>query len=94
MHSPPPFLYSPPMEGFQTRKRTKLEKENYVLNLCFSFLSDSKESTCNVEDLGSIPGLARSPEGNGYPLQYSGLENSIVRGAWKATVHGVTKSQT
>ena len=85
MHSPPPFLYSPPMEGFQTRKRTKLEKENYVLNLCFSFLSDSNESTCNVED---------ECEGNGYPLQYSGLENSIVRGAWQATVHGVTKSRT
>ena len=39
--------------------------------------SAGKESTCNVEDLGSIPGLGRSPgEGNGYPLQYPGLENS------------------
>ena len=39
--------------------------------------SAGKESTCNVGDLGSIPGLGRSPgEGNGYPLQYSGLENS------------------
>ena len=44
-------------------------------------------------DLGSIPGLGRSPgEGNGYPLQYSGLENSMDRGAWQATVHGVAKS--
>ena len=42
-----------------------------------------------------IPGLRRSPrEGNGYPLQYSCLENSMGRGAWQATVHGVTKSQT
>ena len=46
-------------------------------------------------DLGSIPGLGRSPEeGNGYPLQYSCLENSMDRGAWWATVHGVTENQT
>ena len=45
--------------------------------------SDGKESVCNVGDLGSISGLGRSPgEGNGYPLQYSGLENSMDRGAW------------
>ena len=45
--------------------------------------SDSKESICNPGDLGSIPGSARSPgEGNGYPFQYSGLENSMDRGAW------------
>ena len=57
--------------------------------LGFSGGSDSKESACNGGDLGSIPGLGRSPgEGNGYPLQYSGLENSMDRGAWWATVHG------
>ena len=57
--------------------------------------SDHKESPCNVGDLGSIPGLGRSPgEGNGYPLQYSCLENSTDRGACQATVHGVAKSQT
>ena len=40
--------------------------------------SDGKESACNVRDLGSIPGLGRSPgEGKGYPLQYSGLDNSM-----------------
>ena len=56
---------------------------------------DAKESACNVGDLGSIPGLGRSPgEGNGSPLQYSCLENSMDRGAWRATVHGVSKSQT
>ena len=44
---------------------------------------------------GSIPGLRRSPgEGNGNPLQYSCLENSIDRGAWQVTVHGVDKNQT
>ena len=57
--------------------------------------SDSKESACNAGDLGSIPGLGRFPgEGNGYPLQYSCLKNSMDRGAWWATVHEVTKSQT
>ena len=45
--------------------------------------SDSKESACKVEDLGSIPGLGRfSGEGNGNPLQYSCLENPMDRGAW------------
>ena len=54
--------------------------------------SDSKESTCNVGDLGLVPGLGRSPgKGNGYPLQYSGLENSMDRGSWQATIHGVTE---
>ena len=60
-----------------------------------SLSSDSKESACNVGDLGSIPWLGRSPgEGNGYPLQYSCLENSMDRGAWQAIVHGVAKSWT
>ena len=54
--------------------------------------SDSKESACNAGDLGSIPRLGRSPgEGNSYPLQYSGLENSMDRGVWQAIVHWVTK---
>ena len=57
--------------------------------------SDSKESTCNAEDPGSIPGLGGSPrEGNNYPFQYSCLENSMDRGAWQATVPGVAKSWT
>ena len=56
---------------------------------------DSKESACNVGDLDSKPGAERSPgEGNSYSLRYSGLENSIDRGAWHATVHGVAKSRT
>ena len=54
-----------------------------------------KESAYNMGDLGSILGLGRSHgEGKGYPLQYSGLENSMDRGAWQATVYGVTKSWT
>ena len=57
--------------------------------------SEVKVSACNVRDLGSIPGLGRSPgEGNGNPVQYSCLENPMDRGAWWATVHGVAKSQT
>ena len=57
--------------------------------------SDGKESARNVGDMGSIPGLGRSPgEGNSDPLQYSGLENSINRGAGQATVHWVAKSRT
>ena len=56
--------------------------------------SEGKESTCNAGDLGSIPGLGRSPgDGNGNPLQCC-LENSMERGAWQAIVHGVAKSQT
>ena len=54
--------------------------------------SDGKESACNVGDLGSVPGLGRSPgKGNGNLLQYSCLENSMNRGVWQATVHGVAK---
>ena len=57
--------------------------------------SDGKESACNIGDKSSIPGLGRSPEeGNGYPLQYSCLENSMDRGAWWAMVHGLAKSLT
>ena len=52
--------------------------------------SDGKESACNAGDLGLVPGLGRSPgEGNGYPLQYSGLENSM-----DSIVYGVAKSGT
>ena len=56
---------------------------------------DCKASAYNVGDPDSIPGLGRCPgEGNGNPLQYSCLENSMDRGFWWAPVHGVAKSQT
>ena len=63
------------------------------LFLGFPGSSDGKESTCNAGDLGSIPGLGRSPGGE---HDWSGLGWTIPmdRGAWRATVHGVTKSQT
>ena len=66
-----------------------------VENLGFPGGSAGKESTCSEGDMGLIPGLGRCPEeGNGYPLQYSRLENSVDRGAWRATFHGVTRSWT
>ena len=55
-------------------------------------VAQSEESACNAGDLGSIPGLGRSPGGgNGYPFQYSCLENSMDRGAWWAAVHGAQR---
>ena len=57
--------------------------------------SNDKETACSAGDLGSVPGSGRSiGEGNGYPLQYSYLENSMDRGACRAIVHGVTESDT
>ena len=54
-----------------------------------------KNLPANTGDLGSIPGSGRSPgEGNGYPLQHSCLEKAMNRGAWQATVTGITKSWT
>ena len=82
---------------FKAQIKFKKEKKD-IPTLCpwgFPGGSDSKESTRNVGDPGSIPGLGRSPgEGNSNPLPYSGLENSMDRGAWWALVHGVTKSWT
>ena len=60
-----------------------------------AFLAQMIEYGCNEEDLSSIPGSERSPGGgNGNPVQYSRLENPMDRGAWRATVHEVAKSQT
>ena len=57
--------------------------------------SDDKESASNARDPGSIPELGRFPgEGNGNPLKYSCLENSMDRGLWQALIHGVAKSRT
>ena len=66
------------------------------MNKGFPGGSDGKESTCqDAEDLGLIPGWGRSPgEGNGSSLQNSCVGNPIDRGAWWATVHGITKSWT
>ena len=71
------------------RRATQLYTMGSVF-LCFPCGSGGKESTSNAGDLGSISGLGRSAgEGNGYPLQYAGLENSM-----DYIVHGVAKSET
>ena len=74
------------------------EGQDKVALLGFLASSADKESTCNARDIGDeglIPGLGRSPVGgNGNPLQDSCLKNSMGRGIWWATVHGVARSQT
>ena len=61
-----------------------------------SLLAQMAKNLPAKQEIGSIPGLGRHPprEGNGNPLQYPCLENPMDRGAWQATVHGVSKSQT
>ena len=74
-----------------------IEKDRLPIPVFLGFPggSDDKESTCIVGNLGLIPRLERSPGGrHGNPLQYSCLENPVDRGAWWATVHGVTESRT
>ena len=73
--------------GMEQHAGSKLEKEY----LKFAG-SEDKVSACSAGDLGSVPALGRSAgEGNGNPLQYSCLGNSMDRGAWWATVHGISK---
>ena len=90
--NPPPLQETPvPLLGGKICwRRDRLPTPVF---LSFSGGSDCKESACNVGGLGLVPELVRSSgEGNSYSLQYSGLENSMDRGAWQATVHGVPKS--
>ena len=80
-----------------------IDRVGFLSSWGFPGASDSKESACNAGDMGSIPGSGRS-SGEGKwqptpifspdPLQYSRLENSMDRGAWQSTVHGVAKIQT
>ena len=66
-----------------------------LLSVCYVQISDGKKSAGSEGGPGLIPGSGRSPgEGNDYPCHYSCLENSMAGGAWWATVHGVTESQT
>ena len=83
--------------GSETQRLSQPERKalSILLRVGLPGGSDSEESACNAGDQGSTPGRGRSPgEGHGNPLQYSGLENPMDRGAWQATVHSVSKSQT
>ena len=72
-----------------------LNQSNLVNIMGFHSGSDDKEPACNAGDRDSISRSGRSPgEGHGNPLQYSCLENPLDRGAWQATIHRVTQSQT
>ena len=65
--------------------------KHYIMEWNFSGDSDGKESACNARDPGLIPGSLKAPgKGNGYPVQYFCLENSMDRRSWLATIHGVT----
>ena len=73
-------------------KSTSKKEYESIAAVGFSVGSDGKESSCNAGDACLITGLGRSPgEGNVYPFQCSYLENSMDKGAWQATVCGVTK---
>ena len=98
LSSPTGFKPVPPAVEVQSPKHRNVRGVPYINEfsrqplyvLGFPCGSAGKESACNAGDLGSIPELGRSlREGNGYPLQYSGLENSM-----DCIVHGVTKSRT
>ena len=90
------FIY--PISTILHFSRKHPEMYNYwIVQQLQGFPSGStvKNPPVNAEDTGSTPGLGRSPgEGNGNPIQYSCQDNTMDRGAWQATVHGVTKSKT
>ena len=90
------FSLSLPLTLEASTPESTSAKDNVLISgykWAFPSGSDAKESACNVGDQGSIPGLGRSPgKGNVYPFQYSCLENSVHRGAWQATVHGIVVS--
>ena len=71
------------------------KKKSTIIVTCFPVVKNLPANAGDARDTGSIPGSGRSPGGgNGNPIQYSCLENSMDRGAWQATVHGVAKSRT
>ena len=85
--NPNPFAITPSLSHFPVFAFCHIDE--------FVFIYTEYKSSCNARNLGLIRGSERSPgEGNGYPLQYSCLENLMDRGAWRATVHGVPKSWT
>ena len=84
------LVKNPQVDSWAGKIRWRRDRLPTPVFLGFPFGSAGKESACNVGDLGLISGLGRSPgEGKGYPLQYSGLENSM-----DCKVHAVARSQT
>ena len=84
------LVFHPRFDSWDAKIHWRSDRLPTPVFLGFPGGSAGQESNCNVGDLGSIPELRRSPgEGKGYPLQYSGLENSM-----DCTIHGVTKSRT
>ena len=78
-----------------TQKEHHRDLLTVLIHMGFPGHSHSKESSCKAGDSGSIPGLERPPgDGNGYHIQYSCLDSSMDRGAWRATVHGIANSWT
>ena len=85
-----PAMWEIPFDSWVGKISWRRDRLQTPVFMGFPGGSDSKESTHNVGDVGSVPGLGQSPgEGKGYPLQYSGLENSM-----DSIVYGVAKSQT
>ena len=90
-HHPTVPTPSPPLLNISSHLTFSLAN---TVSLGYRGGSDGKESACSVGDWGSILGSGRSPgEGPGNPLHCSRLEHPMDRGAWRATVHGVTKSR-
>ena len=87
------------LQGCETICKAAYHSPVFLMNTFFGLAirggSEGKASACNVGDRGLIPGSGRSPgEGNGNPLQHPCLKNPMDRGAWSATVHGISKSRT
>ena len=81
--------------GYSDQRSQNEDSNRSTVDKRFPAGSVVKNRLANARDLGSIPGLGRSSgEGNGNPLQYSCLENSMDGGAWWATVHGIAKNRT
>ena len=81
-------------DGFSSSEQNFINFLGLLTSLGFPDGSEGRESTCNAGDTGLISGLGRSPEGgNGNPLQYSRLKNSMDKGSWWTTVQTVAKSQ-
>ena len=91
------ILHSSQCGQKKKKECSKLSQSRHFLenldNVGASLVTDGKKFVCSAGDVGLIPGLGTSPgEGNGYPFQYSCLENPMDKGDWRATVHKVAES--